>query len=153
MLNIKRGVVILALCLVTACGGGGGGGGGSGSSGSDGNSGGSSSNSGEDIDVSGRWSGTWSSSVFFSNGDFSLKLNQNGSSFTGSASFIGSNCFFGSSVSGSVSGNRMNFGFVDSSGNRANFSGSATSSSMNGTYKVTSGFCAGDEGTFSATRG
>jgi len=115
-----------------------------------GGSGGSSSG-GDNPNVTGRWSGTWFSSVFGRGGSFSITLNQNGSSFTGSGSISGSDCFFGTSVSGSMSGNRISFGFASSSSNRVYFSGSASSSSMSGTYEVSSGFCAGDEGTFSAT--
>jgi pectate lyase len=122
------GLLILSLAL-SACGGGGGG----------------------PVNVTGDWSGTWTSSRG-SGSTLSATLLQSGTSVSGTAQVGGSPCLSTGDVSGTVSGSGATFGVVSGSHGITFTANRITASSMTGTYSVSSGWCAGDSGSFSLTR-
>ena len=114
-------------------------------------SGGSSSGGGAGVVLTGNWSGTWVSSGTPYWGYIAVSMVQSGTSISGTAVLTGSPNFPNCSMSGSVSGNTMNATGVSGS-NTVVFTATCTSTSMNGTYAVSAGSCAGDYGTFSMNK-
>ncbi len=109
-----------------------------------------------DIDLTGKWEGTWDSSVQDGGGTLKVSWIQSGSSITGTYSialtYSGLGVFVCNptgEVSGSISGNKITAGTYSGGTETGSWSATFTSISMNGTYVVTSGLCAGDHGTFS----
>ena len=138
MKSLKMGflIFVLTVCigLIAGCSGG--------SSSSGGGGGG---------DLTGNWTGTWVSSVFVAWGNVSMNIVQSGTSISGSAVLTGSPNFPNCTISGSVSGNNMTATVVSGS-NTAVFTATYSSTSMNGTYGITTGASAGDFGTFSMNK-
>ncbi len=133
---------VLLMMFLTACGSGG-------SSEVD------SSNSG-DNDLSGQWEGTWDSSVQNGGGTLKVSWIQSGSSITGTYSitldYSGPGVFVcnpAGEVSGTISGNEITVGIYSGETETGSWLATFTSTSMSGKYLVTSGLCAGDQGTFS----
>ena len=104
------------------------------------------------VDITGTWSGSWASSNGINNGNISAVLTQSGTSVIGTLSITGSPCISNGSVSGTVSGNNVSFGIISGS-DTVEYNATYTSTSMSGTYSVTTGACAGDTGTFSLSVG
>lgn len=104
------------------------------------------------VDVTGTWSGTWTSSNDIDHGNLAATLTQSGTSVSGTVSITESPCISSGSVSGTVSGNNVVFGVVSGT-DTITYTATCTSTSMSGTYSVNTGECAGDTGTFSMTKG
>ena len=105
-----------------------------------------------DDDLTGTWTGNWSSSVEWAGGALYVELQQNGSALTGSIDVTNSPCLARGAVSGTVSGDDATFGAVQGADTIVFSASIANASSMGGTYAVTTGECAGDAGVFSLTR-
>ncbi len=109
----------------------------------------SSSNNGgyNETNLTGNWSGTWSSYSAVS-GDIQASMIQNGDNISGTVSIMGSPCISGGTFSGTVSGNSIFFGIVSET-DAIDFTATYYSPfTISGTYSVENGNCAGDTGTF-----
>jgi hypothetical protein len=103
------------------------------------------------VDLTGAWSGTWTS-VNGQVGQGSLDLTQTGSQVSGTVLVTGSPCFANADVSGTIEGDDFS-GSMTAGGASATFDMTAATSQMSGTYKVgAAGACTGDTGTLTATR-
>jgi len=103
------------------------------------------------VDVTGSWNGIWSSSFGPDTGTFVMTAAQDGATVSGSADLSGSTCFFGGGLAGSVSGSTLT-GSLTAGANQAVFSLTVTGDTLNGSYSVTGGDCAGDSGSVTASR-
>jgi uncharacterized protein (TIGR03437 family) len=107
--------------------------------------------------VAGSWQGTWSSSVYLGVfGSLSANLTQSEPTVTGTVSYVGSPCFTGGSLVGTMIAGVIAGNLDVGGGQTVTLSASAnpTGTSLNGTYILAGGTCApdGDAGTFSMTR-
>ncbi len=102
---------------------------------------------GTEINLTGIWTGSWSSANGIDGGSVSTSLTQSGSSLSGTVSISGSPCLSSGEVSGAINDNNVSFGAVSGT-DKIFFTATCTSNSMSGEYSITSGFCAGDTGTF-----
>jgi len=132
------GVVALAGGAAAAAGGGGGGGGGG--------SGGSEDN---ELNLTGDWIGTWTDSSGLS-GNLSLTLTQTNTSVSGTVSITGHECISTGTLSGTITGDNLVF-VIETGTDTASFNANCTSTSINGTFEIMSGSCAGDIGNFSTS--
>ncbi len=124
-------VTIFGILSILASGGGGGGG-----------------DTPTTTDVTGFWSGSWSSSIVNQGGTLSAQLVQTGTSLTGTFSIDGSPCISSGDIDGTISG--LSIDFVVTSGiDDVHISGTLNGSTIVGTYSISIGLCAGDQGTFS----
>lgn len=114
-------------------------------------------------DVSGDWSGTWTSTKqLLRYGDLKLHLTQMGSDFTGTADISDTDCgdITGAPGSGTVSGNDVTFGgtypcdgwTVTLSFTEAIVAGNSVAATMTGKYEVVVGGEVSDKGGFLLTR-
>jgi uncharacterized protein (TIGR03437 family) len=104
--------------------------------------------------LTGTWQGSWTSDEYlFVEGALSANLNQSGSTFTGTASYTGSPCFSGGSITGTINGSAISAIISVGSGQTVSLSATvnSTDTSISGTYSLSGGTCApsGDAGTFS----
>jgi len=99
--------------------------------------------------VAGDWSGTWVESTGPDSGNVSLDLSQTNTTVSGTATITGSSCPLSGILSGTVTANTLSA--VIQSADSVSLNATFDSSSMKGTYEVTSGKCNGDAGTFSLT--
>ena len=102
-------------------------------------------------DVAGQWAGTWTSDEIEAGGSLEATFAQTGNEISGTVTIDGSPCLATGTITGSVSSSNVTFGAV-SGPDGIEFSGTVGATSMNGTYSVESGLCAGDTGTFTAER-
>jgi hypothetical protein len=129
----------LVIGFLVCCGGGGGGGGGSPST---------------VTDLTGFWTGTWTSgNEGGGGGDFATVLLQQGSGISGPAGLTGSPCFGLGNITGVVSGNSFNASFQSANPQASvQMVGAVIGHRMSETYVVTQGgACQYDVGTFVAT--
>ncbi len=129
-------VAIVGLLTLIASGGGGGGGGGDDST---------------ITDVTGFWSGTWTSNVSGGSGAVAAQLSQNGTALSGVFYIDGSPCITNGDIDGTITGNSIDF-TVSSGTDDIHISGSLSGGLITGTYSVSIGLCAGDHGTFSLSQ-
>jgi len=130
--------VALAGGAAAAVGGGGGGGGGDGGGAED-----------SELNLTGDWIGTWTDSSGHS-GNLSFTLTQTNTSLSGTVSINGHECISTGTLSGTVTGSNVDLVIV-SGPDTASFNANCTSASINGTFEITSGSCAGDIGNFSTS--
>ncbi|MBO68365.1 MAG: hypothetical protein CL398_08635 [Acidiferrobacteraceae bacterium] len=103
-------------------------------------------NSGITADVSGVWTGTWTSSSG-QKGRVTGKFSQEANTFSGPMTISRSPCFDYEYVAGTISGSDIEFGIVN---NAIIFEASVKGSRISGIYYVYSspgGYCTGDSGT------
>jgi hypothetical protein len=107
------------------------------------------------LNVAGQWDGSWADSNGVEGGGLSMVLAQNGVGVTGTASFEGSHCFSGCSMSGTMEGSSLMGGMM-SGGIHMSFALTMTGpgdNEMTGFYAVNSnGACAGVHGTATLMR-
>ena len=107
------------------------------------------------LDITGTWSGTWTSS-FSGSGAITSTFSQTGDSLTGSVSVTnGQPCFAAGPVSGTLAGNSVTLGVTSSSTVQVTFSGTVGTGGgpMSGEYRaVGSGLCAYDQGGWTLSR-
>ena len=122
----------MAVAFTVGCGGGGGG------------------SSESEINLSGSWKGRWESTADKKyDGNIEANIIHSGSSVNGNAVITDSPCLKSGNISGTTEkGNNISFG-VFSGGNTIVFTATYTANTINGTYVVTAGNCAGDVGIFS----
>jgi hypothetical protein len=101
--------------------------------------------------LTGHWTGLWDSSRSSYHGNISADLTQTDQSIKGTILITGSPCFGAGYVTGSVGGNNITFGVV-SGPDSSSFSGNYSTTSISGSYSVSTGQCAGDYGTFSVSK-
>ena len=100
------------------------------------------------VDVTGSWSGTWTSQNGVDGGSATLVVTQTEATASGTVSFTGSPCFGSGSFSGTVSGNEA-CGSLTAGGIRVDVCLGVTGDNASGTYNtISAGFCTGDRGTF-----
>lgn len=90
--------------------------------------------------VSGTWNGTWSNSPDFgtppATGTFIVTLTQRGSTLTGVSSVSGPTCISGGMSTGTVTGNKIQFGFLADPQRPLTFEGTVTGNTMSGTWST-----------------
>lgn len=103
-------------------------------------------------DLTGTWSGSFTSTVEDGGGTLEAVLQQDGSTLTGTVNVTGSPCISSGSISGTVSAAGASFGAVQGPHTVAYSTSSVGDASMSGTYSVTSDDCSGGAGVFSLVR-
>ncbi len=95
--------------------------------------------------ISGIWNGQWANQTpDTATGTFSVQLIQQGSTLTGNISIVGTPCLTGGSVTGTINGSAINFGVVEGQVT-VNYTGTITgSNTMSGTYATNCGNAYGD---------
>ena len=105
------------------------------------------------INLTGTWVGFWDSDEPGYSGGVTLNLVQEDNTISGIATITNSYCISGGTISGNVEATTVVFGVGSATeGGTILFSGIFTSTTMSGTYGITSGECAGDTGAFSLTK-
>ncbi len=89
-----------------------------------------------EADLTGNWNGTWAINGYPNTGDFTMKLVQSGSSFSGTVVSSNTDCPTGT-VNGTVAGSNVTFGWVLSAV-PVQFTGAISSTSMSGTWSAVS---------------
>ena len=101
--------------------------------------------------ANGTYSGSLKSSVYLQTGKLRVNIHQSGNSVSGTFRLsninFGGTCFPSGTFTGTVQGTRITLGAA-SSGGKAKFSGTITANHIDGSYRVTSGYCSGDRGSF-----
>jgi len=102
------------------------------------------------VNMSGTYSGSWSSAVVLQSGSLVATFTQSGSTMSGTIGIGNSPCFStGNIQNGTVSGNILTW----SSSGIGSFSGTLNGNTITGTYNVTlAGVCYGDHGTFTVSK-
>lgn len=127
-------MLIIGILSILASGGGGGGG-----------------DTPANLDVTGFWSGSWSSSIVVQGGAVTAQLVQNGTVLSGSFTIDGSPCLNTGDIDGVVSGTSVDF-TVTSGVDDIHISGTYNGTLISGTYSISMGLCAGDRGVFTLSR-
>ncbi|MGW2781641.1 hypothetical protein ACWC3X_10370 [Streptomyces populi] len=96
--------------------------------------------------LTGRWTGDWSTS--FGSGGFTATLSQDGERITGDLTVDGVPCSLDGSVTGTLKGDRITFGNVNSA-RTISFTGSVDGNTMRGSFKTD---CYGTSGSWTAQR-
>jgi hypothetical protein len=112
---------------------------------------------GQDVvaaDLTGRWEGTWQSTLFTAGGTLTAFVDQLGSSVTGDLTVTDSACSSRATVTGTISDDTVVFVAVFSEVEQTNFSGTISTDghTIEGTYDVISGPCVGDVGIWQVTK-
>lgn len=133
-------VLFLFVGIMGSCGGGGGGGGDDGGGGTP-------------INLTGNWSGSWTS-FLGKGGAVNITFTQSGTELSGTVSVTGSDCFTAGTVSGTISATDVLIGIAFPGGQQVNYNGvvNTDGTSMNGNYVVSGGFCSGDYGSWSVNK-
>lgn len=100
--------------------------------------------------VEGSWAGTWRSSRG-QGSTLIASFAQSDTSITGTVRVNGSPCLSTGTLSGTASNRGVTFGAVSGS-HGISFRGRVSGNRMTGSYSVSSGFCAGDTGSFELER-
>jgi len=101
--------------------------------------------------ISGTWSGSWSSVLPSIFGSVSATFMQSGSDVTGTMTISGSPCFENGTVTGTVIDDQLSTGVLLEGGQTVNFSATISGVEMAGEYQVVSGPCL-DHGFWTVTR-
>jgi hypothetical protein len=105
--------------------------------------------------ITGTWKGTWSSTKYVGlTGTFTLNFQQSGSTLSGTIEIAGTPCISSASITGTLSGTDITFGFVNGA-EAVSYTGTWTGPDMAGTWVVGQGSgagCTADSGTWKATR-
>ncbi len=106
------------------------------------------------LTLSGTWEGVWQSRRTPESGTLLVTLTQTGTTLTGEVEVTGSPCVSAETIAGERSGDTVVFGTASGGPHHSMFSGTVApdGTAMDGTYAVTGGPCAGDQGTWSLTR-
>lgn len=100
--------------------------------------------------------GTWSGTIASNSGDgapFTVEIKQDGSNFTGQLRVPAAICNKEATVSGSLSGSKINFGVSEGSDLTGNFEGTVEGTAMSGTWSSPAGgACGADGGTWTAKK-
>jgi hypothetical protein len=86
--------------------------------------------------LTGTWNGTWAINGYGNTGEFTMKLVQSGSSFSGNVVSTNTDCPTGT-VNGTVAGSSVSFGWALSAV-PVQFTGAIASTSMSGTWSAVS---------------
>ena len=133
--KIMVGIAALSLLFVLSCG-----------------DGDSDSSRPPSVDVTGSWSGSWSSNNGIDGGSASLSAVQADASVSGSAFLSGSPCLSNGSFTGTVSGDRVS-GSIRAGNSRIEISMNVSGNQASGTYySANAGICTGDRGTLTLSR-
>ncbi len=98
-------------------------------------------------DLSGHWSGTWTSQTT-SSGSLDTHLDVHGSDITGMMTFAGSPCFDAAQLAGTLA-NKQVSGSATAGAIRVDVTAHWVEDHLEGTYDaVSAGACTGDSGTF-----
>lgn len=99
--------------------------------------------------LSGTWKGDWeNTSPDSSRGTFTIQWQQLGTGLTGTITVNGTPCLTGGSISGSVSGDHIDFGVVTGQA-QVVYTGSVNGTKMSGTYSTS---CGNAQGNWTATK-
>lgn len=102
--------------------------------------------------LAGNWSGTWQSTANDGGGNVSATFTHEGSTLRGSVTLTGSPCLETGTINGTIDGQGVSFGAIGND-DEVRFAGRLTGDNkLAGTYSVSAGMCAGDNGQFSVTR-
>ncbi|MFE0453829.1 hypothetical protein ACFW2D_21575 [Streptomyces sp. NPDC058914] len=102
--------------------------------------------SSENKTLTGKWTGDWSTS--FGSGGFTATLSQDGERITGDLTVDGVPCSLDGSVTGTLEGDRITFGNVNSAGT-ISFTGSVEGNTMRGSFETD---CYDTSGSWTAQR-
>lgn len=101
--------------------------------------------------LAGTWTGTYASKKFSSTqGSFEVVFTQRGSAISGTIK-LDAACVVTGTVSGTLTGDTIDFGAVKGQGRAVNFTGSVAGNRMQGTYR-SGASCGNDNGTWTASR-
>lgn len=105
--------------------------------------------------IEGTWQGSWSSNTYAGlSGGFRLNFVRNGTKLSGRITITGSRCISGGTITGSLKGNRIQFGAVQGA-ETIGYSGIFSGNAMSGTWNVlqaSGGECTNDSGPWEAGR-
>lgn len=101
--------------------------------------------------LEGTWTGTYTSKKFSStSGGFTVVFTQSGTELSGTIT-LEAGCVTSGTLSGTVTGDTIDFGAVKGQGRTVSFTGSVDGDQMKGTYDSDAS-CGNDNGTWTASR-
>jgi hypothetical protein len=100
--------------------------------------------------MTGKWSGTYSSTTDASTGTFAILFRQDGTQLTGSISIQPPGCVNEGAITGTLNGTTIAFGAVKGA-QTIDYTGSVSGNTMSGTYSAPG--CDHAKGTWTATKG
>lgn len=88
--------------------------------------------------MTGTWAGTWQNAPKWgsANGGFTMQITQAGATFTGTIDVTGPTCIRRGTVTGTVSGSSISFGFVGTGVRDVKYDGTVDGDKMAGTWTV-----------------
>ena len=101
--------------------------------------------------LTGAWVGTWTEIDGVGNVSLDLTQAQGSNTVSGSVSTTGSDCITTGTLSGTLTGDQLT-GVIQSVDGSVSLNATVNSTSIIGTYEVTSGDCSGDAGTVSTSK-